>query len=158
MPTQKDGMPFSSSTACGDYEGEQDVLAMWVPRLIIATAIIHCAYGLVQPNEWANIVRDGVVASVVDTDSADYFARDASVWFMMGGIALLAIGALTRYAVIETGRIPASVGCFLVAMGIPLTLIYFPLTGGWLVLAIGVIALLAARRGSGTAKASTRTG
>ncbi|AIY44576.2 DUF6463 family protein [Mycolicibacterium fortuitum] len=151
-------MPFSSSTACGDYEGEQEVLAMWVPRLIIATAVIHCAYGLVQPNEWANIVRDGVVASVVDTDSADYFARDASVWFMMCGIALLAIGVLTRYAVIETGRIPASVGWFLVVMGIPLTLIYFPVTGGWLVLAIGVIALLAARRGSGTAKTPTRTG
>lgn len=131
------------------------MLARWVPRLIFATGIIHCVYGLIQPNEWGDIVRDGVLASVVDADSADYFARDASVWFMMCGIALLAIGALTRYAVTQTGRVPASVGWFLLAIGIPLVLIYFPLNGGWLVSAIGAIALLAARHPAGTVNART---
>ncbi|PJK18369.1 DUF6463 family protein [Mycolicibacterium goodii] len=131
------------------------MLATWVPRLIFATATIHCIYGLVQPNQWGDIVRDGVVASVVDAGSPDYFARDASVWFMTCGIALLAIGALTQFAVTQTGSIPASVGWFLVAIGIPLSLIYFPVSGGWLVLAVGVIALLAARQSTRTRKTQT---
>ncbi|MEV0296230.1 DUF6463 family protein [Nocardia sp. NPDC050710] len=121
-------------------------LAPWVPRLIFATAAIHFVYAFIQPNDWAGIAGEGFLATAADVDDPDYFARDATVWFMIGGIAMLAIGTLTRNALATTGRVPAHVGWYLIAIGIPLTVIYFPVTGGWLMLAIGAVALAAARR------------
>ncbi|MGK8500820.1 DUF6463 family protein [Nocardia asiatica] len=121
-------------------------LGPWVPRLLFATAAIHFGYAFIQPNDWSGIAAEGFLATASDTSDPSYFARDASVWFMMCGIALLSIGALTRNALTATGRVPAHVGWCLVAIGIPLTVIYFPVTGGWLMLAIGAVALAAAYR------------
>ncbi|WP_454195833.1 DUF6463 family protein [Nocardia sp. Marseille-Q1738] len=121
-------------------------LGPWVPRLIFATAAIHFVWAFVQPNDWAGIAGEGFWATAADVDDPDYFARDASVWFMMCGIALLSIGTLTRDALAATGRVPAHVGWYMIAIGIPLTAIYFPVTGGWLILAIGAVAMGAARR------------
>ncbi|WP_406860648.1 DUF6463 family protein [Streptomyces sp. HUAS MG47] len=122
-------------------------LARWVPRLIIGIALLHFVYGLVaQPHAWGAIARDGVLRSVVDTGARDHFLREFSVWWMISGVALLAMGTLARHAVRTTGRLPAQVGWYLVAVGIPLCVLYFPVTGGWPVLAVGVLGLVAARR------------
>ncbi|WP_052423187.1 DUF6463 family protein [Nonomuraea candida] len=123
-------------------------LNRWIPRLLIATAVLHFGWAFVQPNAWAAIAADGFVRSVVDTGAADYFAREASVWFMVSGVALLALGTLARHIVRTTGRLPAQLGWYLVLLGLALCAIYFPVTGGWPVLAIGVLALVAARRGA----------
>ncbi|WP_026402421.1 DUF6463 family protein [Actinomadura rifamycini] len=121
-------------------------LARWTPRLIIATAILHFVWAFAQPNAWADIVADGFVRTAVDTDAPGYFEREASIWFMGAGIALLALGTLTRQALRTTGRVPAQVGWYLLALGVPLSVIYFPVTGSWALVVIGVLALLAARR------------
>ncbi|MER6951621.1 DUF6463 family protein [Nonomuraea sp. NPDC000554] len=121
-------------------------LARWIPRLIIATAVLHFVWALVQPNAWAAIAADGFWRSVIDTSAADYFARESSVWFMISGVALLALGTLAQHIVRTTGRLPAQLGWYLVAIGFALCVIYFPVTGGWPVLAIGVLGLVAARR------------
>ncbi|WFB05968.1 DUF6463 family protein [Streptomyces sp. LX-29] len=123
-----------------------NALARWVPRLIIATAILHFAWAFAQPNAWNAIVRDGFFRSVVDTGAADYFEREFSVWWMVSGVALLALGTLSRHVVRTTGHLPAQVGWYLLGLGVPLCVIYFPVTGGWPVTAIGVLGLVAARR------------
>ncbi|MFG2328351.1 DUF6463 family protein [Streptomyces sp. NPDC048604] len=130
-------------------------LARRVPRLIIAVALLHFVWGLVaQPHAWGAIGRDGVLRSVVDTDARDHFLREFSVWWMVSGVALLAIGTLARHAVRTTGRLPAQVGWYLVAVGVPLCVLYFPVTGGWPVLATGLLGLAAARRPAGPDRSS----
>jgi hypothetical protein len=121
-------------------------LGPWVHRLLFATAAIHFVYAFIQPNDWSGIASEGFLAAASDTGDPAYFARDASMWFMMCGIALLSIGTLTRNALSATGRVPGHVGWYLVAIGIPLTVIYFPVTGGWLILAVAAVALAAAHR------------
>jgi hypothetical protein len=123
-----------------------NTLTRWVPRLIIITALLHFVWAFVQPNAWAAIAGDGFWRTVVDTEAGDYFAREASVWFLVSGVTLLAMGTLARHVIRTTGRLPAQLGWYLVVIGIPLCVFYFPVTGGWPVVAIGVLALLAARR------------
>ncbi|MER7498629.1 DUF6463 family protein [Nonomuraea pusilla] len=120
-------------------------LTRWVPRLIIAIALVHFVWAFVQPNAWAAIAGDGFVRAVADTESGDYSEREASVWFLAAGVALLALGTLSRHLVRTTGRLPAQLGWYLVGIGVSLCVLYFPVTGGWPLLAIGVLALLAAR-------------
>ncbi|GGS83147.1 DUF6463 family protein [Nonomuraea spiralis] len=119
--------------------------ARWVPRLMIATALLHFVWAFVQPNAWAAIAADGFWRGVADTDAADYSARESSVWFMVSGVALLALGTLARHVLRTTGRLPAQLGWYLVAIGLALCVLYFPVTGGWPLLAIGLLSLVAAR-------------
>ncbi|MBD0422224.1 hypothetical protein H0H10_24215 [Streptomyces sp. TRM S81-3] len=128
-----------------------NALARWVPRLIIATAVLHFAWAFAQPHAWGAIVRDGFFRSVVDTDAEDYFAREFSIWWMVAGVALLALGTLARHVVRTTGHLPAQIGWYLLGLGVPLTVVYFPVTGGWPLLAIGVLGL-AATRGTGATR------
>ncbi|MDP9862420.1 MULTISPECIES: DUF6463 family protein [Streptosporangium] len=121
-------------------------LTRWVPRLIIATAVLHFVWAFAQPNAWSEIAGDGFLSAVVDTGAAGYWPREASVWFLTGGAALLAMGTLSRSVVRATGRLPAQVGWYLLVIGVPLCVIYFPVTGSWVLPVIGVLALVAARR------------
>ncbi|WP_049577546.1 DUF6463 family protein [Nonomuraea sp. SBT364] len=128
-------------------------LTRWIPRLIIATALLHFAWAFVQPNAWAAIAADGFYRSVVDESAPDFFARESSVWFMVAGVALLAMGTLAAHILRTTGRLPAQLGWYLVVLGVALCVIYFPVTGGWPVLAVGVLSLVASRRRPVTAGA-----
>lgn len=114
----------------------------WVPRLILVTATLHFVWAFAQPNAWAGIARDGFFRTVVDPAAPDFWVREASVWFLAAGVALLAMGTLTRHAVLATGRLPKQVGWYLLAIGVPQTVIYFPVTGSWALIVIGVLALL----------------
>ncbi|RKT55872.1 DUF6463 family protein [Saccharothrix australiensis] len=115
----------------------------WVPRLLVFTAVMHFLWAFAQPNAWSAIARDGFFRAVVDEGAADFWSREATVWFMVGGVALLALGTLTRKAVRDNGRLPAQLGWYLLAMGVPLVVLYFPATGGWALVVIGVLALTA---------------
>ncbi|MFI6157503.1 DUF6463 family protein [Kitasatospora sp. NPDC051170] len=118
-------------------------LVGWVPRLVVGTGVVHLVYGGVQANAWGEIWRDGVVAAAAGADPGP---REASVWYAVCGVALVGIGLLARWALRETGRLPAPLGWLLIALGAPLCVLYFPGSGGWLLLAVGVLALVAARR------------
>ncbi|URM88850.1 DUF6463 family protein [Streptomyces sp. MRC013] len=120
--------------------------ARWTPRLIIATAVLHFVWAFAQPNDWAGIAADGFFRTSVDAGASHHFAREASIWFMAGGVALLALGTLTRHVLRATGRLPAQVGWYLLALGVPLCVFSFPVSGGWALVAIGVLALVASRR------------
>ncbi|RFU41969.1 hypothetical protein DZF91_09030 [Actinomadura logoneensis] len=121
-------------------------LNRWVPRLIIATAVLHFAWAFLQPNAWDDIVRDGFAAAVADPDAPGHWNREASVWFLIAGALLFVLGTMTRLAVRLTGRVPAQVGWFLLATGVPLCVLYFPVTGSWALLVLGVLALAATYR------------
>ncbi|MEU0569086.1 DUF6463 family protein [Nonomuraea sp. NPDC005983] len=121
-------------------------LARWVPRLIILTSVLHFVWAFAQTNAWARIASDGFLSAVADESAADYWPREGSVWFMACGVALLALGTLSRHVVRTTGRLPAQIGWYLLALGVPLCVLYFPVTGSWALPVIGVLALLAARK------------
>ncbi|WEV24053.1 DUF6463 family protein [Streptomyces sp. 71268] len=122
----------------------------WVPRLLIATAVLHFGWAFAQPNAWTDIVRDGFVGTVVDTEADGYWPREASVWFMAAGVTLLALGTLTRHIVRTTGRVPPQLGWYLLLLGIPTSAIYFPVTGSWALIGIGALALADGRSARGS--------
>lgn len=62
---------------------------------------------------------------------------------MLSGVALLALAELARWGVRETGRIPSRLGAWLLARAAPL-IVTMPASGGWLVAAVGGLALRAA--------------
>jgi hypothetical protein len=119
-----------------------NTLTRWVPRLITGTAIIHLTYGVVVPTmtrALGEIANAGFVASV-----GGYPEREAWLWFMLTGVSWLGLGELARWSLRETGRLPASLGAWLLAVAVPLT-IAEPASGGWLVSVIGLLALFSAR-------------
>ncbi|MFF0000853.1 DUF6463 family protein [Streptomyces avermitilis] len=120
-------------------------LARWVPRLMVATAALHFVWAFTQPNSWSDILHNGVVATAADPDTDGFDAREATVWFMAAGLAFLALGTLAGHVVRVTGRLPAQFGWYLLGIGIPLCTIYFPSTGSWALVVVGVLALIAAR-------------
>ncbi|MFI2031117.1 DUF6463 family protein [Streptomyces buecherae] len=122
----------------------------WVPRLLIATAVLHFGWAFAQPNAWMDIVRDGFVGTVVDTEADGYWPREASVWFMAAGVTLLALGTLTRHVVRITGRVPAQLGWYLLLVGVPTAAISFPITGSWALIGIGALALADRRPARGS--------
>lgn len=119
-------------------------LTKWVPRLITGTAIVHLAYGVVVPSmaeSLKGIASDGFVASV-----GGHPDRESWLWFMLTGVSWLGLGEFTRWSVRETGQLPVSLGVGLLAVAVPMTVVE-PASGGWLVAAVGVLALRAARAG-----------
>ncbi|MFI0423746.1 DUF6463 family protein [Spongiactinospora sp. 9N601] len=58
---------------------------------------------------------------------------------MVTGVALLAVGTPAAHIIRTTGRLPAQLGWYMVVLGVALSVIYFPVSGGWPLLAIGVL-------------------
>jgi hypothetical protein len=121
-------------------------LTRWVPRLIVGVACVHILFGLLvlpaslDPNPLTGIVDDGVV-DAVDGNSD----RTTTFWFLATGVVWLTLGHLTHWVVRRTGRVPALVGWWTVGIAVPSVLL-MPASGFWLVLAVGILALVAARR------------
>ena len=111
----------------------------WLPRLIDGTAVVHIATGLQLWTPLSKIADAGVV------DSIDpYPERQAAFWYSMTGVSLLGLGELARWTVRETGRLPARLGGWLVGMGVT-GIVLMPASGFWVIAALGVLALRAAR-------------
>ncbi|RBQ21500.1 hypothetical protein DP939_01970 [Spongiactinospora rosea] len=121
-------------------------LTRWIPRLLIAVAVMHFAWAFIQPNDWAGIAADGFFRSIVDPEAPNYAAREADAWFIIGGVAMLALATLAQHIIRATGRLPAQLGWYLLAIGLILCVLYFPTTGGWAPLILGILTLVAARR------------
>ena len=132
----------------GGHDGIRyaSTLTRWVPRLIMGLACGHTLFGLfvlpasLDPNPLAGIVDDGFVNAIDgNTDRAVTF------WFLATGVVLFIVGHLTHWVVRRTGRIPALVGWWTLGLAVP-SLVLLPTSPFWLVLALGVLALVAARR------------
>ena len=122
----------------------------WAPKLLIGGAVFHIVVGLALLTPLDEIADAGVV------DSIDGYAeRESAFWYVMTGIALLALGELARWIVRETGRIPARVGAWLLGMGVT-GIVLMPASGFWLIAAVGAIALRGAGEREGAAQTPAR--
>ncbi|MGG2461645.1 DUF6463 family protein [Streptomyces sp. RGM 3693] len=117
-------------------------LRRWVPRLMLAAAVVHMTVGVVAAySHWSGIVSDGLWNTVRNDDDA----RMTALWFMVSGIAFFGLGLLARRSVIVTGTVPAETGWILLTLGIPVAVLE-PVSGGWSLIAIGVLAVVMSRR------------
>lgn len=132
-------------------------LTRWVPRLIMGLACLHTLFGLfvlpasLDPNPLAGIVADGFVNAI-----GGNVDREVTFWFLATGIVLFIVGHLTHWVIRQTGRIPALVGWWTLGFAVP-SLVLLPGSPFWLVLALGILALVAARRDDRAAVALATT-
>jgi Family of unknown function (DUF6463) len=113
--------------------------ARWVPRLLTATAVLHVAYAAADQSTWGAVLAGGLW-DAVEGDPA----REAELWFLVLAPALLALSALARTHARATGRLPASLGLWMIVVGLLIS-VFVPVSGGWLLLAIGSLTLISAR-------------
>jgi Family of unknown function (DUF6463) len=129
------------------------VLARLVPWMISGTAVLHVVVGLVLPNPIGEMVGEGLAGSVGSDPE-----RAFTLWYLVAGLGLLTLGELARWTVRETGRVPARLGWWLLGSSL-LVILLMPASGGWLIAALGVLSLIAARgngRNTGAEKARVR--
>ena|SRR5882724_10639158 len=106
-----------------------------VPWLVVGTALLHLAIGLVKPNPLAAIVHEGVFNTQTGA------ARGEWVLYMLFGGLLLGFGELIRWTLRTTGRIPRRAGVFLLCIaGVAVAL--QPASGAWLAFAIGLVIVM----------------
>lgn len=114
----------------------------YVGRLLMATAVLHVAVGVVlERGSLRAIARSGVVNAV-----EPHRDRMAAVWFLLFGAVTWVLGQLADWTQREHGRLPASLGWGLLALDTG-GAVLMPVSGFWLVLPQGLLALRASRRG-----------
>ena len=109
-----------------------------VPKLIVGVGALHVAVGFSRTEPWEEMVRAGVFNSIDDG------ARGSAFWFVIAGVVLMALGALTAHIVRVTGTIPAQVGWWLIVPALAVILV-MPASGAYLNVVLGVYALRVAR-------------
>lgn len=114
-------------------------LTRWIPRLVIGAAAAHVAIGLANTTALSAIATNGFVDTLMHHDDLG-----VAYWFIATGVALLALGALARWAVRETGRLPGALGWWLIVVGVPATIL-MPMSGAFLYAIIGGLTLWAVR-------------
>ncbi len=116
-------------------------LLRWVPRLLLVAAGMHSILAVVGAfSVWGDITKAGVIGAVGSHDD-----RALVLWFTVCGLALAALGTLARWILRTVGSLPPQLGFWLLAIG-ALIVALQPVSGGWLVLGIGGLALVAARQ------------
>lgn len=123
-------------------ESRSTRLIRWIPWLVLLAAAVHVCVGVVASfPEWQGILADGLWDTVANDDDA----RMTALWFMVSGIAFFGIGFLSRRMLSISGRTSTEIGWIMLATGIPVSVME-PISGGWLLIVIGVLAVAAARR------------
>ncbi|GAA1579976.1 hypothetical protein GCM10009678_73350 [Actinomadura kijaniata] len=117
-------------------------LHRWLPRLILAAAAAHLAVGAVESApHWRDMLSEGLWNTVANDDAP----RMMALWFMFSGVALVGLGLLARRSVLATGALPVEIGWLLLLSGVPVALLE-PVSGGWVLLTLGTLAVYATRR------------
>lgn len=117
--------------------------ARWTAWGIIAIALVHAVYGFAtMAGVWGDIAGAGVFDTV-----EDHAEREAAVWFVYSGAGFLALGTFALKEARATGRLPFQIALYLLGIGGTM-IVLLPVSGGWIVLGFGLLAL-AARGGDG---------
>jgi hypothetical protein len=116
---------------------------IWVPRLLLGTAALHVAVAAAAPNAWGSIARAGFFDVLDGHDD-----RELALYFGILALPLAMAGTMVRWMLRTTGRLPAQVGWWLIAMGAPIAVLQ-PVSGAWLLLGIGWLAVVASRQHRG---------
>lgn len=112
---------------------------------VIAAGVLHTALGLVSgAGSLATLAgrRFGVDGNGESMDPG----AAAVLWFVVAGLALVAIGVLARRVVVETGRLPVELPVSLLVVGAAI-LIFQNVPGAWLLILLGVLGLVVCARG-----------
>ncbi|WP_431042074.1 DUF6463 family protein [Streptomyces sp. P1-3] len=118
----------------------KSTMVRWIPRLVIGLAALHFAVSLIASSTFDDMARDGLWNVVPGEPLREY-----EMWFFLAGFGLLGLGTLSARIVRDTGRLPAQLGWYLLAIGVPLQILY-PVSGAPGLIVLGVLALIAARR------------
>ncbi|MFP2931161.1 DUF6463 family protein [Pyxidicoccus sp. 3LG] len=110
--------------------------------LLMLTGALHQVVGLVLFREpLLEMARAGVFDSVGEDTSA----RAAAFWFLAAGLGMLLAGGLSHWVEREVGRPPpAGFGWGLLGLGV-FFVVPMPVTGGWVMFPLGLLALFRAR-------------
>ncbi|MGW0469266.1 DUF6463 family protein [Streptomyces sp. NPDC003027] len=122
-------------------------MARLVPLLVIGLTAVHFAVFLAASTTFGEVAGDGFWNAVTGDPQ-----REFEMWFFLAGFGLLALGTLSRRVVRDTGRLPAQLGWYLLAIGVPLQILC-PVSGAPGLIVLGVLALIAARRDSAAPRA-----
>jgi Family of unknown function (DUF6463) len=117
---------------------------------VIATGIGHNLLGgYLYRKQLAGMVKDGVINSASDArlGTVDGERRQTALWFFVGGIAMITMGASIRRT--HTDSVAPALGPGLAAIG-AVGAATMPMSGFWLVLAEGVAAMALRRRDGAT--------
>lgn len=125
------------------------ILSRLVPWMISGTAVLHIVVGFALPNPVGEIVDEGLVGSVGSDPE-----RAFTLWYVVAGLGLLALGELSRWAARETGRLPARLGWWLLGISVPVVVL-MPASGGWLIAVLGILSLFAAQHASSNTRLET---
>ncbi|WP_433325870.1 DUF6463 family protein [Spirillospora sp. CA-294931] len=107
---------------------------------LIAFIGLHFAIAIVGWSTFGDIARDGFWDTVPGKPQ-----REHELWYFLAGFGMLALGTMSKAIVDATGRIPAQLGWYLLAVGVPLQIL-FPLSGAPGLILLGVLALVASRK------------
>ncbi len=118
-------------------------LNRWVPRLTLAVAGLHAVTALAQ---YHGVYRDMLSAGIVGSVGGQH-DREAATWFFLGAPAMAALGLVSRWGVNETGWIPPAVPPTLLGLGVLIAAVS-PVSGGWVLIGLGVAGLAAGRHTS----------
>jgi hypothetical protein len=117
-------------------------MTRWIPRLVIGLSAVHFAVALIASHTFDDVARAGFWNAVPGKPRREY-----EMWFFLAGFGILALGTLSQRIARDTGRLPAQLGWYLLAIGVPLQILY-PVSGAPGLIVLGVLALIAARRDS----------
>jgi hypothetical protein len=119
-------------------------------QILMLIGVLHTLVGLLTyASPLVDIARDKVFNAV-----GPHTDRQAAVWFLMTGAALLLSGYLTHWTQRRTGTLPAALGWSLLAIA-AVGLVLMPISGFWLIVPAAVLALAASRHGSGVVVPTT---
>ncbi len=134
-----------------DGSSNRHAWAGWLGLFFIATALGHALVGVAVFHEaLAAIARDGFVNAVhpqlLERGGVPYFDREAAFWFILYTPILVLIGLVTRRALeVRDVVLLRFVGWTLLATG-GVGAVAMPVSGFWIVVALGWLVLRAARR------------
>ena len=134
-----------------DGSSNRHAWAGWLGLFFIATALGHALVGVAVFHEaLADIARDGFVNAIhpqlLERGIVPYFDREAAFWFILYTPILVLIGLVTRRALeVRDVVLLRFVGWTLLATG-GVGAVAMPISGFWIVVALGWLVLRAARR------------
>ena len=113
----------------------------WTGRALIGIGLIHQIVGVITA--WLN--RDQIFQAGWLNQAKQSFEFQTMVWFLLAGVLIILLGLVVNYLNTTLARpAPAWLGWWLVAVSV-LALVLMPASGFWLVLALGIWVILAAR-------------
>jgi hypothetical protein len=113
---------------------------------VITTGVLHNILGgYLYRKQLAGMAREGILSSASDArlGTIDGERRQTALWFLVGGLALITMGACIRGT--SDDRIPPALGPGMTVIG-ALGAATMPLSGFWLALAEGIAAMVLRRR------------